>query len=223
MKDAQKQRSERTQKKAVMRPRASGLLEQFHCQTVRYDFDVPLDVFNLKAFVKATGIKVGQGGPWSATIYPKHRTSGYHVHSRWDVVDGDRISLTLAYWDKGKVRGTEVEPFAETIMGWTGQFFRDPIARCHVAARFDKPTDLWKSRFNLPFKVTMAEREVTIEGLALVAPTNPYKALGGFLAVSSKAFFLALDFARSVEFSRFDLREEVLVYNEAVKMFMEEI
>jgi hypothetical protein len=219
VKNAQKQRSERTQKAVV---HASSLLEQFHCETMRYDFDIPIDVFNLKAFVKATGIKVARGGPWSATIYPKHRTSGYHVHSRWDV-DGDTVSLMIAYWNKGKVRAAKVEPFAETIMGWVGQFFLEPTARCHVAARFDKPKGLWKSRFNLPFKVTMAEREVTIEGVALVAPSNQYKALGGFLAVSSKSFFVAIDFARTVTFSSFDLREEVLVFNEAVKMFMEEI
>jgi hypothetical protein len=221
VKNAEKQRSERTPK-AIVRPRVSSIFEQFHCQTLRYDFDVPVEGFDLKAFVKATGIKVGQGGPWSATIYPKHRTSGYHVHLRWEI-DGDTISLMIAYWNKGKVRAANVEPFAETIMGWIGQFFRDPAARCHIAARFDKPKVLWKSRFNLPFKVTMAEREVIIEGVALAAPANPYKAIGGFLAVSSKSFFVALDFARTVDFARFDLREEMLLYNEAVKMFMEEI
>ena len=56
----------------------SGILGQFHCEWISYDFEIPRESFNVRTFSRKTGVKAGER--WSAGIYPKESDVGYHVH-----------------------------------------------------------------------------------------------------------------------------------------------
>jgi hypothetical protein len=67
----------------------------------------------------------------------------------------------------------------------------------------------------------MAESEVTIDGISLSLPKNPFSASAGFLEVADKTFMSGVQLVRAVEFSTFDLRKEIESFNEAIKIFLE--
>jgi hypothetical protein len=215
-------------KKTAVRHRGSSVrhspsvLRQFHCESAGYEFTLPVEAFDVQKFFRETGIKKNQ--PWSATVFPRDRESGFHVHFKGSI-GTEEIGLTVEYWDKGKPfhgDGEDSEPFAETMMAWLGQFVRETAFRAFVWARFRKPKQTWKSRFNLPFKVTMAEQEVVIDGVSLTAPRNAQHATGAYIAVNEDSFSVSVHFVRRVEFSKFSLSDDVTSFNEAVKMFMEQ-
>lgn len=213
---SEKKKSRVVHSRTAKRPTLPSVLGQFHCSSVVYEFEVPLDLFNATAFSKETGIQ----SPWSAVVNPQNRSSGYHVHFKGRI-EKSSVSFSVEYWDWAKPMPDDVEPFAESIMQWVGSFIRVPTARSFVVARFDKPKDNWRSRFNLPFKVTMAESEVTIDGISLSLPKNPFSASAGFLEVADKTFMSGVQLVRAVEFSTFDLRKEIESFNEAIKIFLE--
>jgi hypothetical protein len=137
-------------------------------------------------------------------------------------VDSKRVRLTIEYWDKGvKPSPDEKEPFAESIMRWVGAFLKEPKERAMIVARFAKPTDLWRSRFNLPFKVTMAGAEVAIDGVSLELPRNAHRAMAALLMKSEDELSMSVHFIRLIEFGTFNIADEVASFNEAIKLFAE--
>jgi hypothetical protein len=134
-----------------------------------------------------------------------------------------RVRMTLEYWvgavspDDG-----ETEPFSESIAKWIGSFVSEPTVRATVMARFRKPTSTWRSRFNLPFKVTMGGEEVGIDGVSLVLPKNPYRALHAFLNTMGEELLVSVDAVRSIEFAGFNIAHELTPLNESLKIFLEQ-
>lgn len=197
-------------------------LKHFDCEQVSYTFDLSIDLFNSKKFSRVTGIKAGE--PWSAVLRPKDRMTGYHVHFNGRL-ESKRVHLTIEYFDgaRGLAEEDESEPFAESIMQWLGSFILDPSVRAIAYARFRKPRETWRSRFNLPFKVTMADAEVVIDGVSLDLPRNQFRALGGFLFTTKSELDASVHLLRTFDLARFSIAEEVAYFNEAIKMFTEQM
>lgn len=174
--------------------------------------------------MKKTGIKSNH---WSvsAVLMPKDRTSRYHVHFKGErEPKSERVHFKIDYFDRAhKTAKDETEPFAESVMKWLGQFVREPISRAVADVQFNKSNDKWKSRFNLPFRVTMADREVTIDGVSLDLPKNDFRALEAFVARSDKELYASVRLIRTVEFEKFNIAEEIAYFNEAIKIFMEPV
>lgn len=123
----------------------SGVLNEFHCETIVYNFHLPKELFNTRKFSRETGIKTGER--WSSILHPKERV-GYHVHFNGHM-EKEFINLTVAYWDGAiKTGHRDIEPFADPIMQWIGSFVHDSKCRVNVNARFMKPFETWKARFN---------------------------------------------------------------------------
>jgi len=202
------------------RARPISVLEQFQCEDVHYDIEVPLALFDLKSFLKKAGIP--RGNRWSGTLNPKDRGAGYHAHFKGRV-DEERVRLTIEYYTGGQPLRDDAEPFAETVMQFLGSFAKEPTAQAFIIARFAKPKDHWRSRFNLPFRVTMAESEVVIDGISLVLPKNPLRAIAGFLGVGERVYNAAVNLVRPVEFSTFDIHNEIASFNEATTIFLERV
>jgi hypothetical protein len=197
----------------------SGLLSQFHCESIIYSFTLPADTFNQKAFSRRTGLKVGDR--WNTGIYPTDPSAGYHVHFKGRL-GKDEVNITVEYWDGSFTAPQEGMPGAESIMDWIGSLVREPTSRAHVFASFEKPLKYWRSLFNLPFKVTMGGQEVTIDGVTLELPKNPSRAYHALVATSGKTLDASVNFSRTVEFATFKINEEIPTLNEAVKIFAEE-
>lgn len=197
----------------------SGLLSQFHCESVIFNFTFPADAFNRKAFSRKTGLKVGDR--WNTGIYPTDSRAGYHVHFKGRLGQ-DEVSVTVEYWDGSFATREGGMPSAESIMEWIGSVVRAPSWRTHVHASFEKPLSNWRSLFNLPFKVTMAGQEVVIDGVTLELPKNPFRAYHALVMTSETTLDASVNFSRTVEFASFKIHEEVPALNEAVKIFAEE-
>ncbi len=131
--------------------------------------------------------------------------------------------MTLEYW-KGAVNPDEdeIEPFSESVTKWIASFVSEPTVRATVNARFRKPSSTWRSRFNLPFKVTMAGVEVEIDGVSLVLPKNPHRVLHAFLNTMGEAWLVSAYAMRHIEFASFDIRPDLISINESLRIFLEQ-
>jgi hypothetical protein len=219
--DHKKQRTTRVNAKRAGK-QVSNVFARLNCEMASYDFDRGLDAFDLDKFYKETGLSA-EDRNWSTVFYAQDERSGYHVHFRGRV-KGKKIELTVAYYVRSRTRPKK-PPFAETAMVWLGSFFRKPMARAWVSSMFNKPTTTWRSRFNLPFKVTMtgSNTEVVIDGISLDLPTNEFGAKHGWLTRLGAQFTAMAVLTRPVTFATFKIEKEVPVYNEALKIFIEEV
>jgi hypothetical protein len=200
----------------------SAIFEKFDCKELTYTLDVPRDEFALKQFYKKTGIPANQPR-WSSVLRAKEPSTGYHIHFD-GTVEAKSLRLVLRYYNKSrKPLQDEVEPFAETLMPWLGQFFKDRTWRAMVSVRFEKSTNRWRGKFNLPFKVTMNDAEVIIDGVSLVLPKNPFGAIGGWLARSGNTLMTSALLSRNIEFEKFNLGDELGEFNDATGIYTEEI
>jgi hypothetical protein len=197
----------------------SGLLSQFHCESVVYHFTFPTEAFNRKAFSRRTGITIGNR--WNAGVYPTDPKVGYHVHFRGSL-EKDDVNITVEYWDGSFAKQEQNMPAAESIMEWIGSLVRATSWRSHVSADFKKPIARWRSRFNLPFKVTMADKEVVIDGVTLELPKNPSYAYHAFLMRTGTTLDASVHYSRVVDLASFNIAAELPVLNETVKIFAEE-
>jgi hypothetical protein len=197
----------------------SGLLSQFHCESIVYSFTLPAATFDQKAFSRRTGLKAGDR--WDTGIYPTDLSAGYHVHFTGELGKGE-VNVTVEYSDGSFMAQQDGMPSAESIMDWIGSLVLEPTSRAQVFASFEKPLKYWRSLFNLPFKVTMGGQEVTIDGVTLELPKNPSRAYHAFVATSGKTLDASVNFSRTVEFATFKIRDEIPALNEAVKIFAEE-
>jgi len=202
--------------------KAHDALAPFDCDLVSYDFDVDIGVFDLERFYEETGLSSGDKY-WSTVFSARQKRSGYHVHFDGSV-SGKEVSLTLKYYGRSVVRPPAGAPSSETAMEWLGSFFRKPKQYAMVYSRFSKPNQQWRSRFNLPFRVTMSgsKTEVVIDGIDLELPKNPFGAARGWINKFSNELDAAVLLHRTIEFSAFRIEDEIPVYNEAIKMFAEE-
>jgi hypothetical protein len=198
------------------------VLKQFHCEWIHYAFEIPRESFDLRSFSRKTGIKIGER--WNAGVYPSSASTGYHVHFK-GIIEKELVHITVEYWDGAFSAQEDPDaPTAEAIMAWIGSFVRETNLRAMVLVRFEKPTSQWRSRFNLPFKVTMSNNlEVTIDGVSIVFPKNDFRAFHAFLNRTEKVLEANVGFARSVQFSDFDVAREIVSFNEAVNMFAEQV
>jgi hypothetical protein len=138
-------------------------------------------------------------------------------------VKGRKIDLTVAYYVGSLTRPIK-GPSAETAMKWLGSFFRKATERAWVNSRFSKPDTNWRSRFNLPFKVTMSgsNAEVIINGISLDLPPNPFGAIHAWLTKFPKHLMTAVMLRRPITFAAFKIEKELPEHNEALKIFVEE-
>lgn len=216
--------TEQKKRRAVKRAkppkeRPSSVLGQFHCKSIDYELDIPLSLLDFKAFRKAAGVPSSEW--FSGILRPKWRATNYHAHFRGRV-DRGRIHFTIVYYEGGTPQRGDQEPFAETIMQFIGSFVKEPSATAFITARFSKPKEHWRAKFNLPFKVTMGDSEVTIDGISLDLPKNKYRAIAAFLAISDDTYDAAVNVVRPLQFARFDIGEEIASFNEATKIFLEQ-
>ncbi len=200
----------------------SGVFDEFHCDSISYDFRVPLTKFDLKKFSRMTSVTLGQ--KWSAMANAKNPSSGYHVHIDGRISEADaRIMLSYRDGTLATLNPKEKPPFAEDIMGWVGEFLLPPQVRPVVVATFEKPAEFWRSRFNLPFKVTLGTLEVAIEGVSLDVPNNPFKVTSAWLGKRGDKIIVSVNSTQRLDSSDFDVRQQVLFFNEAIQMFAERL
>ena len=187
-----------------------------------YEFSVLADLFNVEMFTETQDIRPARHIKWSGICAAKSRLTGYHVHFD-GAIQAKRVRFRV-YYAEGSTRPgpDEQEPYAETLMPWLGRFFNQPSSDVNVYAWFEKPEDRWRSRFNLPFKVTMASREVVIDGISLALPENSEGAYQGSLKKHEGKLDVSVKLSRKLDFSKFKLHQEIKVFSEITKLWIEE-
>jgi hypothetical protein len=200
----------------------SGILKQFDCEWISYDFEIPRGSFNLRSFSRKTGVRVGER--WNTGVYPKIPATGYHAHFK-GVIEKDQVRITVEYWDGAySVERDYAAPHAEEIMAWIGAFVQEPTARAMIGVGFEKPNDKWRSRFNLPFRVTTSnDLELLIDGVSVLLPKNDYRAFHAYLSRTEKVLKATVGFAGLVRFADFDIAKEITHFDRAVNMFAEQV
>ena len=174
----------------------------------------------MKAFTKETGLKIGDN--WNAGLCTEDPTKGYHAH-----FDGsaskETVEIRIAYYRNAIGRHPHhPPPSTETIMAFVGSFIREPQYRALVYGTFENEDTEWVSRFNLPFKVTMAGQEVVIDGVSLDLPRNKFGAMNGWVTKLGTTVVASVDLLRIVNFFSFDIEQQLEVINESIKIFVEQ-
>ncbi len=207
---------------ASKRPRLVGLFGKFGCKGVSYEFSFPHESFAVEEFKAVTGLRVA-GQKWSSMCSSKSSLTDFHVH-----FDGQMQSKrirTRIYYASGSIRPApdETEPYAEDIMGWLGDFVKVPTAEVSVNATFEGLDDKWRSRFNLPFKVTMSgsNTEVAIDGISMALPKNEAGAYEGTLKIEPKKLCASVKLYRKLVFDSFKLREEIRTFSDVTNLWVE--
>ena len=203
--------------------RQHGLFRSFGCKGVWYEFSPAPDAFDVRRFAEASQLQ-NASSRWAAVCAPKSPLTDYHVH-----FDGRASTKHISfrvYYAEDAVRpaSDEREPYAESIMAWLGSFFKSPIASVDVTASFEKPDSRWRGQFNLPFKVTMSGQhtEVVIDGIMMALPRSPSGAYEGTLKRKPGKFSTSVKLNRKVEFAKFNLRDEIKIFHDATKLWIEE-
>jgi hypothetical protein len=202
-----------------------NIFDSLGCKVLAYDLTVSRDSFDLEAFYSAGRIPDNERTSWSGVCAPRKPASGYHVHFRGTVNDKS-VRMSVEYVHRSiKPRPDEREPFAETFMNWLGKFIRTLTSHAIVHGRFEKPNERWRSRFNLPFKVTLSglETEVMIDGISLVLPDNKWGAKHGWVTRDRKELIVSVRLERRINVKKFQLDDELRTVNESIRMFAEEI
>ena len=180
---------------------------------------LPSASFDSKRFSKLTGLKAESH--WERVLPSENAQSGYHVHLNGDI-DKTRARIGVDFHCRStKGRRDQSPPYSETVMSWLGDLVTEPSARAQVTASFEKPYPAWKSRFNLPFKVTMSGHEVVIDGVSLELPANPHRVSSSFILYKKDSLYVAVNSIRPVEFKKFEFSDEVQSINESLKVFLE--
>jgi hypothetical protein len=198
-----------------------GVLGKFHCKALRYNFEIPMDSFKMKAFSKETGLKIGDD--WAAVLPTDDSGNDYHTHFTGNASKEQVVVGVEYYINPVKRRRDHPPPSAESIMGFLGSFVLAPHYRALVYATFENQDKEWTSRFNLPFKVTMVGEEVVIDGVSLRLPRNKFGAMNGWVTKLGATIIASVDLIRTVEFASFNLETELNVLNESIKIFVEQV
>jgi hypothetical protein len=205
-------------------PEAS-VFERLGCRMASYHFNLLRDSVDLDAFYVAGRISKSERNSWGGSCAPKDQASGYHIHFRGSARE-KRVRMTVEYI-QGSIpaRAREAEPFAENFMNWLGTFIRNPSSHATVFGAFAKSHARWRSRFNLPFKVTLSglDTEVVIDGISLMLPENAAGAKHGWLTRSDKELLANIRLERRVNPKDFQLSDEVAAIHESIRLFVEEI
>jgi hypothetical protein len=206
----------------MSRTRPIGVFKRFNCTGLWYDFSVHPDSFDIDLFIATTGLNRARV-KWSSVCAPKSVLADYHAHFDGQV-QSKRIFIRI-YYATGSIRQSpgEGEPFAETLMTWLGQFFKNQISDVSVRVLFEGPDDKWRGRFNLPFKVTMSglNAEVAIDGISMALAKNEAGAYEGTLKKEPKKICASVKLNRKMDFANFKLREELKVFSDVTNLWIE--
>jgi hypothetical protein len=182
-------------------------------------------MLDLEALSAASKLRQKERSRWYRSCAPKDYDAGYHVHFAGSVREG-KVRLSIDFIQGSiKQRADEAEPFAETFIAWLDRFVHGHFLKTSVWSQFNKVDAEWRSRFNLPFKVTMigSDKEVTIDGISLILPENPAGAKHGWLTKTANGLAVAVQLERILDLRNFDLHREVRAINDSIGMFAEEI
>jgi hypothetical protein len=218
-----KRKSSSSTKAAKRQSEGSLILSGVGCEGIDYDFDVPISSFKWKAF--SSRRKFEPGDRWYAIVPAKAAATKYHIHFTGRVTQKSvEITVFFCYRRRSGMREhsrRDAFPYAEGFIAWLKTLFKEPPTRAFAHADFSKNIAEWRSRFNLPFKVTMAGREVVIEGVSLALPPNPNRVQHAFIKMLPGALSISLYGARPIDFDNFDIDKEVASFNDALQMIVE--
>jgi hypothetical protein len=203
----------------------TSIFERLGCKMASYSFNLLRDSVDLDAFYAAGRISESERNRWGGSCAPKDQASGYHIHFSGSARE-KRVRMTVEYIEGSiSARPDEAEPFAENFMNWLGTFIRNPSAHATVFGAFAKSNARWRSRFNLPFKVTLSglDTEVVIDGISLMLPENASGAKHGWLTRSDKELLANVRLERRITLKDFKLSDELAAIHECIRMFVEEI
>ena len=202
-----------------------SIFKKLGCKSVSYEFTLSPDSMDLEGLYDASRMPKSERSRWKGTCAPKDKAAGYHIHFRGSVKD-KKIRITVEYVEGSTPpQPDDREPFAESFMSWLGAFVRNPTSHAIVHAEFEKSNEQWRSRFNLPFKVTLSgqEAEVAIDGISLVLPENEAGAKHAWLTRSDEGLFVGVLLSRRIDMKQFRLNDEIVAINDSTRMFTEEI
>ncbi len=202
-----------------------AIFAPFGCLSISFNFIVSGETLDIEALQSSAGVSGAEGRRWARVCAPRYPNTDYHIHLGGHIAK-DKLRLN-AEFVKGaiKPRPGEKEPFAEDLMSWLAGFAKADTCHASIHAAFSNPHSRWRSRFNLPFKVTMSglDAEVAIDGISMRLPENSAGAVKGWLTRWDEKLWAAVLIERRVPLKQFRLKDEIQLAYTSVKMFVEDL
>jgi len=201
-------------------------LSKSNCQHVVYALGVKLEKFDKAGFRKEIerigGRSLAKGQEqFIATIPTRTAWADYHVHlaCHWTATG---FHANVEYYPGAeKPHSGDGGPFAENIMAWLGQFFRNDKATARVIAAFIYSGRNWTASLPLPMRLPIGmPREVEIVGMVANIPTKPEGVHEAFVNLYDHKILVALEANRPVRFRRFHLYSEVSALSSIARLFV---
>ncbi len=207
-------------------------LSELDCVQVQYGLAASLDKFDLarlKKNIRHTARhskRLDLGDTWFSAVAPTRNTSraDYHVHCHGHWTKRD-FHGTIEYFQGSEksLRG-ERGPFAEDIIPWLGQFFKNERATAHVTASFLYVGKKWTPSLPLPMRIPIASpREVKVVGMVANIPMKPEGAYEAFIALRNHTIVVVLQANRPMRFKGFHLYRDVMPLSSVARLFAREI
>ncbi len=145
----------------------------------------------------------------------------YHVHLGCHWTKAEFHASVEYFRGTGKLRPGKRQPFAENIMQWLGQFFRNDKATARVNATFVYSSRHWTASLPLPMRLpTGLPREAEIVGMIANIPTKPEGTHEAFVNLHNRNILVALDANRLVKFRGFNLYADVAALSSVARLFV---
>lgn len=188
---------------------------------------VSQDKFDLQRFREwfrdnFPGSKTFEKDIHQVSVAPRDDEGGeYHASFSWRVKQED-IEFRVEYLPgPRKHEQDEREPYAEELMQWLGGFFRNDNAHAHLHGRFELPAAKHRSKFPLPFKVSL-ETEAEIFGISLRLPSKPEGVSTIRISLSRATWYVEAIANRRVVFGGFRPHGDAYALLSTVNLLLEE-
>jgi hypothetical protein len=196
------------------------------CIELSYRLTVPTAEFDVERFAKELA-RFSESDDWKSVVLgPRSKNaSGFHAHVYWrqdrKKSSDTQLQVDFHRWTSKKKAIAEIH--AEDFYAWTKQFLKTSTAKIHIHAEYVLPVTAWQSKvMPLPMKIPYGGKSAVVDGISIEFSTEPEGVHGAFIQLTKDAIEVQLFASRPIEFSSFNIDDDIEAFTSVVKTIVEE-
>ena len=198
--------------------------EAASCRKLSYRFRTTRDKFDVDKFRNSILLEnARRRDRYSVTCAPREPSTGdYHVHFSWEIEEQE-VTLRVEYVRGAKAHeNDEREPYAEDVMEWLGQSFKNQNAHAYITAEYAFSAEQWHTRLLLPLRTATAEGEAEIDGMSMKLIEQPAGVAKLWITSATEHLRVTVAAERRVQFKAFTPYDDLAVIAKVLGGFVEE-
>lgn len=198
------------------------------CKHLSYRLIVPVAEFDVVRFQQELPkISKSDEEDWKSVVLgPSPESSlSFHAHVFWRPAKTPPKHLQLQVdFHKWKSKSKPITGvYAEDFYALAKEFLTPPTANIHVHAEYSFPPKSWQTKvLPLPMKFPYGGKSAMVDGLSMEFPSEPEGVHGAWIQLAKKEMTVQLYAFRPIEFSKFNLIDDIEAFTSVVKNLVEE-